>query len=299
MAFGSSDGRIGLPLVVHVGEETHDELTVHTVSHTTVSGNGVTKVLDVESALETRCEEATEGSNQRSKGSEDHDVELNRSDSDSGRQVRPVGRNKGKLVSVGEEDGVDVALKTSKDVGAEIVDRANEILGAHQDVGQAKSEDDSENPSTNETFDGLFGTDLDELGATKGDATDVGEDVVGNDKSGREEEPDHALEDVVHDEMSLDDNQVKSHVSPGELLELELVVALFKRDDEEDKAHNVEHEADETVVGSKRQQDLVDQNDVLEVVNDTLAVQEVHGGSKEVPVESLCKAELARPAGDV
>ena len=90
--------------------------------------------------------------------------------------------------------------------------------------------------------------------------------------------------------MGLDNNQVESHVGPGELLELELVVALFQRDDEEDKAHDIEHETDEAVVGSKGQENLVDQDDVLEVVDYTLAVEEVHCGTEEIPVESLCKA---------
>jgi hypothetical protein len=278
------------PLVVHVGKETHDELAVHTVGHTTMSRNGVTKVLDVEGTLQTRSEEATEGSNQRSKGSKDHDVELNRGDSDCGRQVRPVGRNERHLVSVGEEDGVGFAFKASEDVGTEIVDRADEVLGAHQNVGEAERKDDGKDPGADEAFDSLFRTDLDELSTTESNTTEVCKDIVGDDQSSREEEPDHALENVVHDEMGLDDNQVESHVGPGELLELELVVTFFKRDDEEDEAHDVEHETDEAVVGSKGQENLVDQDNVLEVVDDTLAVEEVHGGAKEIPVERLGEA---------
>ena len=42
---------IYLPLVVHVGKETHDELAVHAISHTTMARNGITKVLDVEGTL--------------------------------------------------------------------------------------------------------------------------------------------------------------------------------------------------------------------------------------------------------
>ena len=78
------------------------------------------------------------------------------------------------------------------------------------------------------TFDGLLGADLDQLCVSKSDTADVCEDIVGNDQADRQEEPDHALEDVVHDEVSLHDDQVESHVSPRELSELELVVALLK-----------------------------------------------------------------------
>lgn len=288
-----------LPLVVHIGKETHDKLAVHTVSHTAVARDRVTKVLDVKGTLETRGEETAKGSNQRSKSGKDHDMELHRCNCDGGRQVAPVGGDERKLVSVGEKDGVDVAFKASEDVGAEVVDRANEVFVTHQNVGETKSKDDGEDPSTNKAFDGLFRTDLDELGTSKGDTTDVSKNVVGDDQGSGEEEPDHALEDVVHDEMGLDDNEVESHVGPGKLLELELVVALFERDNKEDEADNVEHEADEAVVGRKRQEDLVNEDNVLEVVDDAFAVEKVHGGAEEVPVQSLCKTQLASPAGDV
>lgn len=165
------------------------------------------------------------------------------------------------------------------------------------------------------TFNSLLGTDLDQLCATKSDTTDVGKDIVGDDQADRQEEPDHAFKDVVHDKVRLHDNQVESHVSPGELSELELVVTLLKRTDEEDEAwvmlvlvrimcllpcsrkltHDVEHKRDKSVVCRERQKNLVHQDDVLEVVDHTLAVQEVHGGSEEVPVESLCEAQTARP----
>ena len=47
------------------------------------------------------------------------------------------------------------------------------------------------------------------------------------------------------------------------------------------------------------QQQTVDHEDVLEVVDDALAVQEVHGGAEKVPVERLCEAQAAGLAGDI
>ena len=41
--------------------------------------------------------------------------------------------------------------------------------------------------------------------------------------------------------------------------------------------NNVEHEADEPVMSCKWQQDLVNQHNVLEIIYDTLAIEEVHG----------------------
>ena len=89
------------------------------------------------------------------------------------------------------------------------------------------------------TFDGLLRTNLNKLRAAESDTTDVCEYVVGDDKTDWQEEPDHALEDVVHDEVRLHNDQVKSHVGPGELSELELVVALLERANEEHEAWEI------------------------------------------------------------
>ena len=86
------------------------------------------------------------------------------------------------------------------------------------------------------TFNGLLWADLDELCATEGDTADVGEDVVRDHQTDWDEEPDHALEDIVHYEMGLHNDQVQCHVCPSELRELKLVVALLERADEEDEA---------------------------------------------------------------
>ncbi len=58
-------------VIVHVGEEAHNELAVHAVSDSTVTGDRVAEILDLESALETRCEEATEWRDKGGKGSKD------------------------------------------------------------------------------------------------------------------------------------------------------------------------------------------------------------------------------------
>lgn len=53
------------------------------------------------------------------------------------------------------------------------------------------------------------------------------------------------------------------------------------------------------MVGGQGQQDPVDEQDMLEVVDDALAVQKVHGGAEKVPVERLGEAQTAGLAGDV
>ena len=137
-------------LVVHESEEAHDELAVHAVGHSAVTRDRIAKVLDVERTLEAGGEEATERRNQRSEGRHDKDVELHRRDADGGRQVGPVRRDERQLVGVRDEDRVRVAFEASEDVGSEVVDRADEVLGTHEDVSHAETEQDSEDPSTDE-----------------------------------------------------------------------------------------------------------------------------------------------------
>lgn len=115
------------------------------------------------------------------------------------------------------------------------IDGADEILVAGKQVGQGKAEDDGKDPSSEEALDGFLGADFDELGAAESDATDVGKDVIGDDQRCRQEEPDHALKDVVHDKVGLADDQIESHVGPSKLGELELVMTLLQGHDEEDE----------------------------------------------------------------
>lgn len=61
---------------------------------------------------------------------------------------------------------------------------------------------------------------------------------------------------------------------------------------------DVEDEADEAVVGGEREQHLVDENDMLEVVDDALAVKKVHGAGEPIPVETLRGADRARSTGN-
>lgn len=143
------------------------------------------------------------------------------------------------------------------------------------------------------TFHRLLWRDLDELGPAKCNTAHVGKDVVDDDQAHGQEEPDHALKDVVHDEVSLHHDQVQSHVGPGELGELESVVAFLEGSNEEDEAwkqsawsytvlmlhltNNVKHKTDEPMMRCKREQHAINQDNMLKVVNHTLPVQKVHG----------------------
>lgn len=65
--------------------------------------------------------------------------------------------------------------------------------------------------------------------------------------------------------------------------------------------HDVESETDKSVVGRERQQNFIHEQNVLEIIDDALSVQEIHGRCEEVPVQGLGEAQvllLTRHIGD-
>lgn len=132
------------------------------------------------------------------------------------------------LVRLGDEDRIGDTVETGPDIRPEIVDRADEELVLHEEVGHDEAEDDGADPSTYETFDCLLGRDLDQLGSAERDSADVSEDIVGDNKRSGQEHPDHAFEHVVHGEVSLYYDKVQRHMGPGELSELKLVLSFLE-----------------------------------------------------------------------
>jgi hypothetical protein len=53
------------------------------------------------------------------------------------------------------------------------------------------------------------------------------------------------------------------------------------------------------MVGSEWEQDAVNKQNVLEIVDDALAIQEVHGSAEKVPVKRLGEAQTASLAGHI
>lgn len=115
-------------------------------------------------------------------------------------------------------------------------DRADEVARASENVGKNDAKENGHDPSAHEALNRLLRRDLDELSPAKGDAADIGPDIVGDDERGGQEEPNKPFKDVVHDEVRLHDDEVKRHMRPGELRELELVVASLEGRDKENEA---------------------------------------------------------------
>lgn len=107
-------------LVIHKGEQTHDELAIHAVGDAAMARDGFAKVFNFEGPFETRGEEAAKGGDEGGKSGEDEDVHLHRGDGDGG-------CCEGDGVQSRDEDRVGVAGKAGKDVGAEVLLRAWDV----------------------------------------------------------------------------------------------------------------------------------------------------------------------------
>ena len=119
------------------------------------------------------------------------------------------------------------------------IDRADEKLRSRHEVCHCYTQKHSEEPCSEKSFPSLLGRDLDQGCSPKGDTAEVGEDVVGHNQGDWHEEPNVTFENIVDDEMGLSNDQEQGHVRPGELAELELVMALLQRRYEEDEAYQV------------------------------------------------------------
>ena len=218
-------------MIVHVGEKSHNKLAIHPIRDTTVAGNRLAKVLDLKSPLESRGKETTKWCNQRSERRENQNMKLNRLDPECRTNSEPIGD----VVWLRDKRRVWRALQPGQNVGTEIIDGANEIFVAHEDIGHEIAETNGANPGAQESFDCLFGGQFNQLCTAKGNSANVGKYIVRDHQGGRQEEPDHTFQDVVHNKVRLDDDQIERHMGPCELSELEAVVALLQRPDEENE----------------------------------------------------------------
>lgn len=129
------------------------------------------------------------------------------------------------IVRVWEEHRIWCTLESSVNIGSEVlrisaqiqnnlsrqgtyIHRANEVFITHEYVGHSNAKEDGEDPGSYEALDRLLGRQLDELGSAKRNTTDIRKYIVADDQGHRQKEPDHALEYVIHYEMSLDHDEI-------------------------------------------------------------------------------------------
>lgn len=275
--------------VVQVQERPHQELAVHAVGDAAVAGDGVAKVLDGERALQPQSEEPAKGGDQRRERRQPQPVGVDGLDVEG---VDNALEEVGHLPQLGDEHGVVFAVGEVGNVGAQVLRGTDKVVGGQAPVDKQQRPDHGADPGTDKPFNGLLGRQLNELSAAEGDATEVGEDVVGDDEGAGEEEPDDAVEDVFDDEMRLVHDDQKRHVGDAELGKLELIVTLLQREHKRDKTGNVGGVQGELVVGHEEQSDAVCKQVFLEKVKDIGGVQKVHRRHQKVPIEQLGEGDF-------
>lgn len=120
-------------LIVHKCEKAHDELTIHTVRYPAVARNRLAEVLDLEGALESRGEEATEWRDERGEGCEDKYVKLHWSNvkncrDGKGAREREVGEHGWNVVGTGNEDWIRSARKPGENVCPKVLQTGQHLM---------------------------------------------------------------------------------------------------------------------------------------------------------------------------
>lgn len=264
---------------VHVDEGGHQELTVEAVHNPTMSRDHVAKVLDLERALKAGRKEAAEWADDGAEEAQRQRVQHEGVHGDGA--VQPRDR-----VLLRHKQVVGLAGHTDLVRALVVANRADKVAELAEEVGEDEAKDHGGEAAAHEALPGLLGAELDQRRLAEEEAKHVGHDVVADNHGDGHDEPDHALEDVLDDEVALRDDNQQGDVRPGEERELAHVVLAGEREHEPDEADAVEGEGEEAVVLDEQPQplDLVDK--VAKVVDEVLAVEEVVGGEEEVPGEA-------------
>lgn len=59
------------------------------------------------------------------------------------------------VVRVGDENRIDLTLQASENVGTKVIDGTNEVLAAHEQIGEEEAHDDRADPRSNKACEGL------------------------------------------------------------------------------------------------------------------------------------------------
>ena len=94
---------------------------------------------------------------------------------------------------------------------AEVLDRADHVVEAHEVGTPEETENERAEERADEALDGLLWRECNEGGAANGDTPNIGEDVVADDKGGRNPEPNETLKDVVHNEVAEGTTMSEAH----------------------------------------------------------------------------------------
>ena len=216
-----------------------------------MSGDAVSEILDFESTFETTGEESSKWSDEGCKCRKDEDMELNRC---NGYRI-----GDGKEFAEGvDERGRDLEFARNKhwiwftvqprpcryteilllviQIKRSYSYRTDHVLEFCQDISYSTADDDGADPSSDKPFDCFLWGETDKRSSSPYHSTDICENVVRDDETNWKEEPDQSLKDRIDNEMRLEDDEEKCHVSPTELRKL---IGIRSRR----QCHDKEHEA--------------------------------------------------------
>lgn len=224
---------------VHVHKCRHQELTVETIHNSTVSGNHVSKVLNLECSLEPRREESSERSNHGAEDAQRQRVQHERVHRDRGRP---------NAVLLRPEQIARFALDGHPAGALRVLDRTHKVLELAQPVGKQQSKHHSGKSTPDEALPGLLGAQLDERRPPKEEPKHVRHHVIAHNHRNRHDKPNQPFENVLNDEVALGDHNQQRHVGPRKQAELLHVVALHERQHEPNEPDDVQTERQEPMV---------------------------------------------------
>lgn len=273
---------------VHVHESGHEELAIESVHNSTVARDHVPKVLDLKRTLEAGREEPAERSNHRTEQRQGERVQHEGVHGDRAVQL-------GQGVLLRDEQVVGFAGHADATGALVVADGADEVRELTQEVGEDEPEQNCREATADEALPRLLRTEFDQGRLAEEEAKHVGHHVVADDHGDGHNEPDHALEDVLDDQVALRHHNQQGDVSPSEQRELPHVVLARQRQHEPHESDAVQGEGEEAMVLDEEPQPLHLIHEVAEVVDEVLAVEEVVGGEQEVPGEAAKPGQAVDP----
>ena len=114
--------------------------------------------------------------------------------------------------------------------------RTDHVFVLGEDIGYPTTNNNSTNPSSNESLDSFLGGETDKRSLAPNHPANICKYIICNDKTHGKKEPYQALENGIDDEVGLENDEEKGHMRPTELRELIGISPRRQR-------HNEKHEA--------------------------------------------------------
>jgi len=116
--------------------------------------------------------------------------------------------------------------------------RTDHVFVLGEDIGYPTTNNNSTNPSSNESLDSFLRGETDKRSPAPKHAANIRKYIIRDDETHRKKQPYQALENGVDDKVGLENNEEKGHMRPTELRELIGISARRQRHNEKHEAYN-------------------------------------------------------------